>query len=67
MLLFFLLKDKQTLVDRVARFIPEERDLATKVWSEMNVQMMNYIRGKVVEIVIVGSASCIVFWLMDLR
>lgn len=67
LLLFFLLKDKQTLVEGVARFIPRERALATQVWSEMHVQIMNYIRGKAVEIVIVGGVSCIVFWLMDLR
>jgi putative permease len=33
----------------------------------MNVQIANYIRGKVIEIIIVGAVSCITFAIMDLR
>ncbi|MGR6839034.1 AI-2E family transporter, partial [Aliivibrio wodanis] len=39
----------------------------TKVWIEMNEQISNYIRGKVVEILIVGGVSYITFFIMDLR
>ncbi len=67
LLVFFLLKDKKSLIDGVTRFIPKERALATQVWSEMNIQIVNYIRGKVLEILIVGSVSGVSFWLMDLR
>ena len=38
-----------------------------QVWQEMNQQIMNYIRGKVFEILIVGTASFIAFALLDLR
>jgi putative permease len=33
----------------------------------MNQQVTNYIRGKVLEMIIVGVATYLVFWVMDLR
>ncbi|KJY81474.1 permase [Vibrio galatheae] len=67
LLVFFLLKDKQQMMDMTRGVLPRNRRLATKVWDEMNEQISNYIRGKVVEILIVGSASYITFALLDLR
>ncbi|QYJ95564.1 AI-2E family transporter [Shewanella spartinae] len=67
LLVFFFLKDKDELVRGSKRFIPANRDLARKVWLEMNQQIFNYIRGKVIEIVIIGAASYIFFAIMDLR
>lgn len=66
-LMFFLLKDKQVMVTFASGLLPRNRRLATKVWQEMNQQIANYIRGKVLEIFIVGSASYIGFTLLDLR
>ena len=67
LLVFFLLKDKQQLVQMASGFLPRNRRLATKVWDEMNEQISNYIRGKVMEILIVGGVSYITFALLDLR
>lgn len=67
LLIFFLLKDKDELLSLFGKVLPKERKLATKVWEEMHVQISNYIRGKVVEIVIVGISSYIVFMLFGLR
>ena len=47
--------------------LPKERRLITQVGHEMNSQIANYIRGKVIEIIIVGAVSCVTFVLMDLR
>lgn len=47
--------------------LPRNRKLANKVWEEMNQQISNYIRGKVLEIVIVGTVSYITFAILDLR
>ena len=47
--------------------LPKNRRLASKVGSEMNQQISNYIRGKVTEIIIVGIASYVTFEVMDLR
>ncbi|GIU34521.1 AI-2E family transporter [Shewanella colwelliana] len=67
LLVFFFLKDKDFLIKGSKRFIPTNRDLARKVWLEMNQQIFNYIRGKVIEIVIIGAVSYIFFAIMDLR
>ncbi len=67
LLLFFLLKDKEQMMASLSRFIPENRELANQVAREMNIQIGNYIRGKVIEILIVGIGSFIVFFTMELR
>ncbi len=67
LMMFFMLKDKQLFVDNMSFLLPKERRLISQVGSEMNIQIGNYIRGKVIEIIIVGAASCIAFVLMDLR
>lgn len=67
LLVFFFLKDKDVLLKGSKRFIPTNRDLARKVWNEMHQQIFNYIRGKVIEIVIIGVVSYIFFAIMDLR
>ena len=67
LLVFFFLKDKQELIRGAKRFFPANRQLAGKVWEEMHQQIFNYIRGKVIEIIIVGAVSYIFFAVMDLR
>ena len=67
LLVFFMLKDKQDLIKSAERLIPKQRRLILQVWQEMNQQIMNYIRGKVFEILIVGTASFIAFAVLDLR
>ncbi|MGC9401307.1 AI-2E family transporter [Vibrio genomosp. F10] len=67
LLVFFLLKDKKEMVAMASGILPRNRRLADKVWVEMNQQISNYIRGKVLEILIVGGASYITFALLDLR
>jgi len=67
LMVFFMLKDKTELVQNVNGLLPTERRLIKQVGTEMNTQIANYIRGKVIEIIIIGSASAITFALMDLR
>ncbi len=67
LLVFFLLKDKAEMLDILSGVLPQNRRLATKVWQEMNEQISNYIRGKVLEILIVGSVSYVTFAILDLR
>ncbi|MFM2482301.1 AI-2E family transporter [Celerinatantimonas sp. YJH-8] len=67
LMLFFLLSDKQKLVSSMTRFLPKNRILVGQVWHEMHQQIINYIRGKVIEIIVVGIVSYLVFMLMGLR
>ncbi|WP_312047037.1 AI-2E family transporter [Erwinia sp.] len=61
LMVFFLLKDKEQLLTMIGRILPRNRGLAGQVWLEMNQQLSNYIRGKVLEMVVVGVASWIGF------
>lgn len=66
-LVFFLLKDKDAIVQWVARFLPTEHQLASKVWIEVNRQIGNYVRGKAWEILIVSTASYLAFAALNLK
>jgi putative permease len=67
LMMFFMLKDKDALMSNIGNLLPTERRLIRQVANEMNVQIANYIRGKVIEIIIVGAVSCVAFVMMDLR
>lgn len=67
LMMVFMLKDKNELIASMVKFLPDNRKLAAQVWSEMNGQIMNYIRGKITEILIVGVATYFTFFFMDLR
>ncbi|TDV62637.1 AI-2E family transporter [Pseudomonas sp. LP_7_YM] len=66
-LVFFFLKDRR-MIGRWARgYLPKERTLITRVAEEMNRQIANYIRGKVIEIFICGVVTYIAFVTMGLN
>ena len=65
-LVFFFLKDKTLMSSWIADQLPT-RPLLVEVWREMETQMGNYLRGKVVEIVVVGSATALVFSILGLQ
>ncbi|WP_434986781.1 AI-2E family transporter [Vreelandella zhaodongensis] len=60
-LVFFMLKDRQTLVDFTLSLLPQKRTLLTRIWHEMDHQIANYIRGKSIEIIIVGTVAFFTF------
>lgn len=66
-LVFFFLKDSRLLVGWFAGFLPRHRPLMSKIWQEMNQQFANYVRGKVIEIFIVGGCSFVVFMLLGVN
>ena len=67
LMVFFMVKDKEMLVSNISSLLPSERRLIKQVGTEMNLQIANYIRGKVIEIIIVGTVSAVTFAFMDLR
>lgn len=66
-LVFFFLKDRDLIVSWLSGFLPKKRPMMNSVWHEMNQQIANYIRGKIIEIIIVGVVSYITFAFMGLR
>ncbi|MCA4965738.1 AI-2E family transporter [Pseudomonas sp. Y24-6] len=66
-LVFFFLKDREMIGEWVRGYLPRERALITRVAHEMNRQIANYIRGKVIEIFICGGATYIGFVVLGLN
>jgi len=66
-LVFFFLKDRVMIGEWVHGYLPRERALITRVAEEMNRQIANYIRGKVIEIVICGGVTYIAFVALGLN
>ncbi len=60
-LVFFFLKDGQLMLSWVGNILPKKRPVMKQIWWEMNQQIANYVRGKVVEIVIITVATSIAF------
>ncbi|SMG60027.1 AI-2E family transporter [Cedecea sp. NFIX57] len=67
LMVFFLVKDKEQMLNAVRRVLPRNRGLAGQVWLEMNQQITNYIRGKVLEMIVVGVATYIGFIVFGLN
>lgn len=67
LMVFFMLKDRKTLWESWLTLLPTRRRLLTDIGAEMNQQIANYIRGKVIEILIVGSVSFVAFELLGLN
>ncbi|MCF6262753.1 MAG: AI-2E family transporter [Xanthomonadales bacterium] len=66
-LVFFMMKDQQKIVDWIRSYLPGNRNLVSSVWSEVDDQIGNYVRGKTVEILIVGIVTYIVFLMLGLQ
>ena len=67
LLVFFFLKDKDHLIRSLVAFLPPERPFISRVMAEMDTQISNYVRGKAIEILIVGSMSYVIFVAIDLN
>jgi putative permease len=66
-LVFFFLKDKEKILAWFSNFLPADRPLVNQVWEEVDGQIGNYARGKMWEILIVGSITFAVFRLLGLQ
>ncbi len=67
LLVFFFLKDKYRILGWFSQYLPRERNLSTRVWAEVDMQIGNYVRGKFIEILILLSVSYLIFTLMNLN
>jgi len=67
LLVFFFLKDKVIIWSWLSSFMPAKSSMVQEVWAEMDQQIGNYIRGKIVEIIIIGGVSFIAFAFMGLN
>ena len=66
LMVFFFLKDKEELLPLAASVLPKDNDFMRTVFTEMNGQLFNYVTGKFIEMLIVSTASYIVFVFLGL-
>jgi putative permease len=67
LLVYFFLMDRAAIIGWFVSYMPRQRRLISQVWAEVHEQIGNYIRGKILEIMIVGIVCYIVFSLMQLQ
>ena len=67
LLVFFFLKDGSMMIRWWVSLLPVKRALIGRVWTELDQQFANYIRGKVVEIVAAGGVTYVAFAIMGLN
>lgn len=66
-LVFFFLKDAQPILIWIGGLLPKKRPVMQQIWREMNLQIANYVRGKVLEIVIVAGVTSVTFSLLGVN
>ncbi|MBP1149116.1 MULTISPECIES: AI-2E family transporter [Methylocaldum] len=67
LLVFFFLKDKDYILGWFSQYMPRDRNLSTRVWREVDMQIGNYVRGKFFEVTVLLAVSYAVFSLMGLN
>jgi len=67
LMMFLLIKDREKFKKWFASFLPRERGLSKKVWTEVHNQLQNYVGGKVLEIFIVSVVSYVSFTVIGLQ
>jgi len=66
-LVFFFMKDKDQITQWGTRWLPRDSELAVHVWREMDLQIGNYVRGKVLEIIIIFAVCFLTFTFLGLN
>jgi putative permease len=66
-LVFFFLKDKKEMLGYVTFFLPKKKILLSKIWIDLDVQLFGYVKGKALEMVIIGFVTSTVFWFLGVN
>ncbi|GHF12332.1 AI-2E family transporter [Kordiimonas sediminis] len=66
-MVFFFMKDKHKLLGWIGGFLPTDRPVLEQVWRETLERAGDYARGKVYEIIIVGSAAFVTYQVLGLQ
>ena len=67
LMVFFMLMDKERILNWCSRFLPAENRLVQSVWEDLDRQIGNYVRGKFIEIIIVWGGTSVTFTLLGLQ
>ena len=66
-LVFFFLFDRKNIMEGLSKLVPGNREMFSNIWTEMDMQLSNYVRGKTTEIFVVGLSAAIIFSLVGLK
>lgn len=66
LLVFFFMFDKNKILTWGSQFLPAKRAAMQQIWKHVNYQLGNYVRGKAIEIIIVGFVTYSLFAVMKL-
>ena len=67
LMVFFFLKDRDLILRWALSFLPTDRPQLDRIGRAMNIQIANYVRGKGIEITIIGAVSYIAFTTFNLN
>lgn len=66
-LVFLFMKDKERIWKWFGNMLPQDRSLVSQVSDEMDLQLGKYIRGKFLEIMVVGVVTYIGFAILGIK
>ena len=66
-LVFLFMKDKERIWKWFGSMLPQDRSLVSQVSDEMDLQLGKYIRGKFLEIMVVGVVTYIGFAILGIK
>lgn len=67
MLVFLFMKDKEHIWNWFGGMLPKDRTLVSQVSDEMDLQLGKYVRGKFLEIMVVGVVTYIGFAILGIK
>lgn len=67
LLLFFFLKDSKLITTWFAQFLPRNRSLMSSVWKDINTKIGCYVRGRVIEVLIISVVTMITFAVLGME
>lgn len=67
LLLFFFLKDNKVITRWFSQFLPKHRSLVINVWGDVNKKIACYVRGRVIEVIIISFVTSVTFALLGIK
>ena len=64
---FFFLKDSHAIITWASQYMPKDRGLSLKVWQELNKKIGAYVKGRVLEVLIISAVGSASFALLGLN
>ncbi len=67
LLLYFFLKDTNIITHWFAQFLPKNRSLVSNVWKEVNTKIGCYVKGRVIEIIVISFVTSLTFSILGMK